>query len=278
MSAVLDDVEVATPAKVDPYHARPLDPSVASKTGLDRIARSPAHYWHYCHEESPETAALLFGRAMHAYMLEPDVFSRRFVVAPDFGDLRTKIGKAAKAEFLEHVLRDREMVKADDFDLIRRMTDSVMAHPTARNLIVGGEAEQRIDWIDPETGLRCKARADYRLRELRMCVDVKSTDNASPSTFARSVATYRYHVQDAFYRSGFAAIGEPIDYFVFLAVEKEPPYLASVCYVDDAALERGAELMLRDLATLKRCVETNEWPGYPIDLTPIALPAWAFFD
>jgi exodeoxyribonuclease VIII len=79
------------------------------------------------------------------------------------------------------------------------------------------------------------------------------------------------------YRRGYAAMGEPIDYFLFLCVEKEPPHAVTVCYVDDAALERGEALLARDMDTLARCVASGEWPGYSSDLTPVSLPAWAFY-
>lgn len=254
-----------------------IDPTIARKSGLDRIAKSPAHYLHYCREESPDTPTLRFGRAFHCYVLEPVAFGERYAVAPDFGDGRTKKAKEAKAAFLAENA-GRELVPIDEFDAIRRMADSVMAHPTARNLVIGGQAEREIAWTDPRTGLKCGGRADFHIPELRIAVDLKTTDNADPAAFARSVATYRYHVQDAHYRAGFAAIGEPIEHFLFLAVEKTAPFAVSVCYVDQAALFRGEEVRDRDMDRLRACIETGEWPAYGNDLIPIAMPAWAFFD
>lgn len=275
MNAVAEMVAADVPQYIRDGFRR--DPAQARKSGLDRLARSPAHYLHWCREESKDTPALLFGRAFHAFVLEPEMFAALYAVAPEFGDLRTKVGKAARDEFLA-ANAGKTMVSADDFDAIRRMADSIMAHPTARNLVIGGEAEKELRWTDERTGLSCGGRADFHIPELRIAVDLKSTENADPNAFARSVALHRYHVQDAHYRNGFAANGEPIEHFVFVAVEKAAPWAVSVCYCDDAALERGQELLARDLDTLRRCLDTGEWPAYGADLRPVALPAWAFFE
>jgi hypothetical protein len=268
-------MNVAVPAYVQAGFR--IDPSIARKSGLDKLAKSPAHYLEYCRTEDNETPALLFGRALHAYVLEQPTFAQRFAVAPEFGDLRTNAGKAAKAAFLAEA-GNRQTVKADDFDTIRRMADAIMAHPTARNLVVAGQAEKEIAWTDERTGLRCGARVDFHIPELRIAVDLKSTEDASPWSFARSVASYRYHVQDVHYRNGLAAIGEPVDHFVFVAVEKSAPYAVSVCYCDDAAIDRGEQLLAHNMDTLAECVRTNRWPAYGDDLQPVALPAWAFYD
>jgi hypothetical protein len=51
-----------------------------------------------------------------------------------------------------------------------------------------------------------------------------------------------------------------------------------VSYVDDAGLDRGAEVLRHDMARLAECVRTNHWPCYSDDLVPVSLPAWAFYD
>jgi hypothetical protein len=139
------------------------DPTQARKSGLDVLAeKSPAHYLHWCREEDRDTPALSFGSAFHCFVLEPKKFSERYAVAPAFGDLRFKDNKAKKAEFME-TIGGRELVDADDYDAIRYMADAIHAHPTARNLIVAGQAEKEIRWTDAETGLSCGARLDFHI-------------------------------------------------------------------------------------------------------------------
>lgn len=67
--------------------------SAISKSDLDKIARSPAHYLYKKQNPEPDTYATRRGRAVHAAVLEPDLFARSYapeVVPADFPDaLRT---------------------------------------------------------------------------------------------------------------------------------------------------------------------------------------------
>jgi exodeoxyribonuclease VIII len=101
-------------------------------------------------------------------------------------------------------------------------------------------------------------------------VDVKTTEDASASAFAKSIANYRYHVQDAHYREGFER-----DRFVWIAVEIKPPYAVAVYMDDSDMLALGQSHRDTDLRTYAECKAKNEWPGYPEVIQSIQLPRWA---
>ena len=62
-----------------------------------------------------------------------------------------------------------------------------------------------------------------------MVVDLKSTIDASARGFAKSVRTYGYAFQCAWYlEEGLQPNGEKPTEFIFLAVEKKAPYLTAV--------------------------------------------------
>jgi exodeoxyribonuclease VIII len=123
--------------------------------------------------------------------------------------------------------------------------------------------------------LPCKSRADYWVRGKRLVVDAKTTLDASPEAFAKSVYNYRYHVQDALYRAGFAANGERIDHFALLAVEKEPPYAVAVYTLDAEAVSKGHFAARSNIEVLADCVTRNEFPGYGNGVQELSLPRWA---
>lgn len=260
----------------DVYHRREL--GVVNKGALDQLAKTPRHYRAWISGvDQKETPAMLFGRALHALVLEPDTFARHFKPAPSFGDLRTKAGREARDDW--HMLnRGVQMVPADDMDRMLAMRDAVMAHPIASKLFTGGQAEETVVWTDPVHGLLCKARMDYHQRQRGIVVDLKSTEDASPQGFALSVVSYRYHVQHAHYSSAFAATGNELQAFLFVAVEKQAPYAVSVYALDPEAEARGMDLRDRDMETLVECLKTDTWPGYPAGINRLALPAWAMRD
>jgi exodeoxyribonuclease VIII len=172
----------------------------------------------------------------------------------------------------------RKILTPEDWARLHAMRDAALAHPAAAALLtkVPGRAEQSVFWVDPLTGELCRCRPDF-WRDDGIVVDVKTTDNASPEGFARSIFDWRYHVQEAFYRDGIeAATGTPPRAFLFLAVETKAPHAVAVYALDPEAVELGRADYQRDLQRFSDCSRTDTWPGYGDTIQKIQLPAWAF--
>lgn len=243
------------------YHSMPG----MSKTGLDRFARSPAHFRAYLEGAKLETSALRFGRIFHRFILEPDVC--RLAVAPAM-DKRTKSGKAEYEAFLLES-DGCDVVSLEESEQLNRMRDAVYAHPSASALLTGGKSEYSRWWYDEQSGELCKCRPDYH-REDGIVADLKSTEDASPAGFAKSCAKYRYHVQAAFYLDGLKG-----EYFPFIAVEKAPPYAVGVYVLGAEEIEMGRYTYKRDLMRLADCKISHSWPAYSDRIEELRLPAWA---
>lgn len=248
-----------------------------SKSGLDRIAQSPLHYWseYLDPNRAPrvETPAMKLGTAIHAAVLEPDVFRDGYLAAPKI-DRRTSAGKAAFADLQAKAdERGAILLDADDYAACQTIAAQVRTHPSARALFANGKAEQSAFWTDAETGVLCKARPDWMMPGA--ILDVKSTDDASLSGFQRSVVKWRYHVQAAWYLDGIAAAtGEQMQAFIFCVFEKSPPYAAAFYYADADMIELGRREYRQALRLYADCLESDRWPGYPTEILPISLPVW----
>lgn len=246
------------------YHA---DRSAVSKSWLDHIHRSPAHLRAYLDGLIPSTPRMEFGSLVHAWVLEPDSIASRYLKTPKF-DRRTKAGKAGYEDITQRAAAEGlTVVDEETWDLATRIKDAVYGHKAAAAILGKGEPEQSVLWTNGETGELCKARADW-LRDF--LVDVKTTEDASPNGFAKSIANYRYHVQDAHYREGFER-----DRFVWIAVEIKPPFAVAVYADDDDMLALGKAHRDADLSLYAECKAKNEWPGYPEIIQTITLPRWA---
>lgn len=254
------------------YHCGPG----ISKSGLDLVHRSPMHYHAVvtsANDRTP-TAAQELGTAAHALILEPDVFADSYVLAPKF-DRRTKEGKSAAAEFDEENA-GKICLQPEVWEQLHDMSNAVHAHPAASALLISvpGEAEKSVYWLDPQTGVLCRCRPDW-WRDDNVIVDLKTTEDASPEGFAKSMANYRYDVQAAYYLDGIhQATGTRPKAFVFIAVEKKPPYAVGVYVLDSESLELGRAQYQHDLRIFAECERTGEWPGYGDKIQTITLPAW----
>lgn len=255
------------------YHAGPG----VSKSQLDVLAKSPFHYWDQYVSLNPppraETAAMRFGTAVHAAILEPEIFAG-WVVMPDL-DGRTKEGKAAKLAAIEEAsARGTQVISADDHEKVTAIAESFMSHRHLSPLMrEDGHAELSVYWEDPDTGILCRCRPDWLAPGF--ILDLKTTEDASPRGFQRSAYTYRYWVQAAYYLDGLAANGVEVGDFVFAAIEKSSPYACAGYTASSQFLDAGREEYKRLLRILKDCSDRGSYPGYQENIGFLDLPGYA---
>jgi exodeoxyribonuclease VIII len=170
----------------------------------------------------------------------------------------------------------RSVLTQEQWDMLHGMREAVMAHPAASALLskLPGKAELSVYWSDAVTGSLCRCRPDY-WREDDLLVDLKTTEDASPEGFSKSIANYRYDVQAAYYLDGVnQATGRKPRQFVFIAVEKKPPYAVGVYTLDAETLMLGRAQYQADLRTYAECVANDNWPGYGDKIQKISMPGW----
>lgn len=250
-----------------------------SKSGLDMIARSPLHYWAAYldpdREPREETPAMRLGTAIHAAVLEPERFTTAYMPAPKL-DRRTKDGKEAWAALeAQAAAEGKEIIAENDHMTCLTIQQNVRSNKAAKLLLDDGEPELSVMWTDDETGVLCKCRPDWFNIKQNVIVDVKSTEDASPDAFQRSILRYDYHIQAAWYLDGIkAATGTTPKAFIFAAFEKSRPHAAAFYYADLDMLEIGRQQYRDRLRVYADCLSRNQWPGYPEQLQPVGLPMW----
>jgi len=253
--------------------------SAVSKSHLDQVAKSPLHYWaRYLdpNRVAPEpTPAMAIGSAVHTHVLELDQWDARYVTAPEGINRRTNAGKA-EWETFETAATGRTVLSRTDAELVMRMGHSVFKHPAAAMLLaMPGKAETTHMWTDEATGLQCKCRPDWLTDDGSLIVDLKTTEDASPAGFRKSIANFRYFVQASWYLDGVErATGKRPEQFLFLCVEKRAPYAVAVYAADAEMIQIGADAAARDLEVLATCKAAGAWPGYSDQIETISLPPW----
>jgi hypothetical protein len=262
------------------YHSPEMKDHFVSKSGLDQIAKSPAHFKWFLNHPTEETPALVFGSAFHTMILEPERAGTDIVQMPDSWPTKAECGRsiADQKEEFRILNRGKSMLTPEQMEMAHAMAKSVEAHTAASFLLRrdNGRPEVTALWNDEATGVNCRARFDW-LREDGLIVDLKTTRCAKPEVFERLAIEHRYHVQAAFYMEAYRRVtgNEPVG-FAFVAVEKEPPYCACVYVSQPDFIQLGRMEYLKNLATYAECRNRNEWPGYPeVQLVPLGLPAWA---
>lgn len=177
----------------------------------------------------------------------------------------------------------RIVLSPEVWEQIHAMRDAVMAHPAARAVLT---------IMNDVIG------------------DLKTTEDASPEGFAKSMANYRYDVQAPYYLDGVKKALEqgkcipPVEgasemsvywvdeatgvlcrcrpdwwrgypkNFVFIAVEKKPPYAVGVYVLDSASTDIGRAIYQHDLQVYAECLASDKWPGYGDLVQTINMPTW----
>lgn len=238
-----------------------------SKSGLDLIARSPAHYKYP--KPRIATRGMEMGTAIHTASLEPDRFDSEYVIV-DCSARNLKAYKDQKA-----ITGGELTLTADEGKKVMGMRESVENDHQAMSIITQpGRNELSAMAQDPETGVIIRARFDL-LTDSGIALDLKKTQDVRPHKFMRSVSDYRYHVQDAMYSFVYELItGEPLKEFWFLAVEEESPHSCHMYQLSDLAKEMGAYYFRRDLRTYAECVKSGKWGHPDIEDNILDLPNW----
>jgi len=267
--------EIITPGAYCSFEEYRAAPGI-SKSSLDLIHRSPAHYKQEMDNPTPPTPAMQFGSMFHCLVLTPDQFGDTYATMPRM-DRRTTAGKEEYAAWLAEN-EGKEPITDDWMAQAIGMRDAIMAHPIAANIFHSGHPEQSIYWRQESSShgpVVCKSRFDW-ISDKGYVVDLKTCADAREDEFSRAVWRFRYHVQAAYYLDAFQSeFGREAEGYLMIACEKDPPYGLRVYQADDTLVQQGRGEYHVDLNTYAECLESDNWPGYEQCITGLLLPRWA---
>ena len=259
-----------------------------SASGIKRLIppSTPAHFRQWASNEAQEEPKAHFdlGKIVHAIVL----------------------GKGSEFEVVQKVGRDKQRVDADDLKAVsaqkhaaeiraegkvpvlrdvlaeaEAMAAAVLGDPVAAALFSHGTPEASAFWLDPATGVQCRARFDWlpdKVEGRRLIVpDLKTARDASSQKFTRAAGDYSYHVQDAHYSDAIKALGIDEDpAFLFVVIEKGS-HLVNVLPFSDMDRKLGRAMCDKARRIYRECSETGIWPGYrpPTEVgPPMELPPY----
>lgn len=251
-----------------PFEDYLLIPAI-SQSGLKKIMISGHYYRHSVDDDSP---AMQMGRLVHTAVLEPDEMDRRYHVS----DCARRGTKEWVAQEEAAAKSGAELIKRGDFEEAINLARIVRTHPDAADLLQDICAEVSLIWIDPATGVRCKARLDGLDERRGIIVELKSIQDLKPGTLSRGIANNGYHIQQAFYADGATACGLMIRQYRFIFVSKADGDVAVVSLSINAR-DKGRELYQNAMIKYSDYRKRDYWPGVcPSGILEVDLPAWAY--
>jgi len=260
------------------YHADVLreGPTLSSSLARTILNKSPLHAWTAHPRLNPEhvskdSATFKIGRAAHREILGAGTSCA--VVPPDLlssdGGIRSN---EAKAWVAEREAKGITVVKQEVADQVAAMRVVMMEALVDVGLTLDPLCSE-LTALAPVDDVWCRVMADNAparpFKGKRLLIDFKTTEDASPDACIRSVESYGYDTQAAFYLDAWKAATGEARTFLFIFQEKSPPYEVGFVRLHDAPGDEADWLEdARSKAAYARrqwahCLATNEWPGYP---------------
>lgn len=233
------------------------------RSDLWLIHKTPFHFRYAMDHDREQTKSMAFGSAVHAYILEPDIFRQRYAIAP-VCDRRTKAGREEWEDFIDLCSETgAEPITADDMMIVNEMAAALKHNPMAVMLLTG-KHEQEFYWTDPMTEEKCKCKVDCitNFNGEPYIVDYKTTDSCEDGHFERSAVKYGYQFQAGMYSEGVFQTTLTEHRFAFVAQEKTAPYAVRVYFCDPEWVKRGYDKFRELIGIYHQCNETGIWPGY----------------
>lgn len=230
-------------------------PMVAvSNSRLGNLGTSPLEYWAGWHLKQEETDALRFGKLVHCYLLEPELFAAKYYLVDESErpDKTKTMAATVNKEWLEGLHHENQMqgkqpYSTDDLAKVKGMQDAAYRDPSCWQWLEMEGAvehahvwEQLVEYYSPrkkkmqQAAVLMKLKSDKLFRDEGIVFDVKTCNDASPSAWARHSWEYGYHRQGALYCDNLGA-----DRFIILAIEKKAPYNCAVYEYDKTLLDAG---------------------------------------
>lgn len=240
----------------------------------------------------PKSEAMTYGSLFDCLVLTPELFASRYVVRPDYYEIKVK-GESERKPWNNNAAQCREWniaqkasglkpISQNQLDEANEAVKRLLSDDAIAAFINGSEKQVwcKGEWHDDATGLVVPVQCLIDLVErvvpltVQKIGDLKTTTNASPLPWARFARSVGYDVQAAWNLDLFnAASGREIDRFEFVLSESYHPYETGRRIAIDprsgdpqadegSAIVSGRRAYHRMMADYCQCLKRNYWPGY----------------
>ena len=243
----------------DEYHSS----SAISRSQLMLLDKIPYHFWYEVlsgqAEKKESTPAMKFGSLFHTLVLEPEKFHEEYFLISQ----KTMPVKGTNPyKLIIEEAKGRTPITQEQLDKVSKMSDLVRKQEIVKTLLIDSKFENSLFWTDEETSLQFKSKPD--IWSTKMIVDLKTTSDINPEQFKRSALNYGYYLQAGMAYEACRSLGFPFEMFVILACEKEPPYVPIAFIATEKFLQYGIAQFNLYKRLLKKCLDSNDWPGYQV--------------
>jgi len=244
-------------------------PTLSSSICKTLVLQSPAHAWAAHPKLNPNFSRVKdprfdVGNVFHQIMLE----GRQAIEIVEAADWRSNLAKAVREQARA---AGRTPLLASQWEEVELMRDAVCVQLGTFNVdppvFVLGRAERTLVWEDI-AGVVCRARLDWLHDDGCTIDDLKTTSaSGNPDRWGRqTIYAIGSDIQAAFYMRGLRKLTDARETaFRFVICETSPPFATSLVQPSRSLLDLADRKVEYAIDLWARCLESDEWPGYPRD-------------
>ena len=257
------------------YHADPCEtPSLSSNVLRTLLAKSPAHaameHSRIGGQKREATEAMKTGTLVHAILAG----SQEEIAISPYEDFRKADARAWRDEM---TASGRVVVTAPAYEeavviaghIRKRAADGIDNGPFSPH------AKHEVTAIWMEGDAPCRARYDVWVED-EFTIDIydwKSTKDISDRGIDKAIASYRYDIQEAFYRRGAESLRPKKRVsFIFVFFETCAPYTVRRVVISAEYLAQARKDVSEGIDKWKACTQSGEYPVTPPDTLTVEIP------
>lgn len=248
-------------------------PAIGSST-LKNIMLTAADYKAALERKNDDTKSTSLGTAVHSVILEPEKFLSEYALQPeDWGPKNVGEGRK-KWDAFKKENQGKTVIGFDDAQFLARVQLACSQNPFLKVHRINGKPEcTGFTQYSEKIGL--KARADLLGKDIIW--DVKTTsESVDDDNLFKLVFNSGYHFQAAHHMHVFNALEAQIKSFGWIFIStKTPAVHIRMVQAPEILLKWARNDHQYALNKLEKCLETNDWSGYPQQIHELEIPEWA---
>lgn len=260
----LEELKVSEPEDFSELVRAKVENDGVSYSALKRFRESPLSYVNYLIEPFEKTPAMLLGDLVDVLVTQPDKFFESFFIIPEEINRRSNEGKGLYLAYLKEA-DGRVIIENEMFEKAVKMVEALLKNKdTLFYLDRAVKKQEWINFVHPETGLKCRGIIDLESEEepatySHFIADLKTAASADEDEFGRQAYKLWYNGQFGFYTLGYKVKKFQFPEFYHIVVESSAPYNTNVFRVDPEEIKEAQKEVHNTLMAFKFCLDNNLW-------------------
>lgn len=240
---------------------------------IKELLKSPLHFQTARVTPKEATPAMKLGSTIHCYLLEPLRFANEYLEEPEL-DKRTKEYKEFAAKNTDKFLYSKKEVNPilEKLEIIKKESN-IDAYPSLLRILDGDTINEHAIFWD-----KYKCKIDAFDDDEDTLIDIKTTLDASPEAFSKTIFNSYYYLQLAHYGLGLKAASKKINEYKIIAIQTSAPFDVVEYVISDDVMSYAEQKLQELYAKLENVLIFDDHTGTNENrVIGVGFPKWFQF-